>query len=67
MHKVEESYQLPLMSSPNYEYNFLPQVFQYGDIPTDETMQQIQRTAIHSANIVCTASYYQGAVVAGME
>src|SRR5258707_244452 len=67
MYKAEESYLLSTMSSPNYEYTFLPQVFYYGETPADETMQQIQRTAVHMANIICATSYFQGSVVADTE
>ena len=67
MYKAEESYLLTTMSSPNYEYTFLPQVFHYGETPTDETMQQIQRTTIHMANIIHAASYFQGSMVADTE
>src|SRR5258708_33251240 len=55
------------MSSPNYEYTFFSQIFHYREIPTDETMWQIQRTAIHMANIIHATSYFQGSVVADTE
>src|SRR5258708_4810879 len=55
------------MSSPNYEYTFLPQVFHYGETPTDETMWQIQRSTVHTANLIRATSYFQGSVEANTE
>jgi len=67
MYQTEENYLLTTMSSPNYEYTFLPQVFHYGETPTDDTLLQIQRSAVHTANLAHALSYFQGLVVAFTE
>ena len=67
MYKAKENYLLTTMSSPNYEYTFFPQIFHYRETPTNETMWQIQRTAIHMANIIHATSYFQGSMVADTE
>src|SRR5260370_6891121 len=64
---VAKSYLLPLMSFPHYEYNFLPQVFHYGQTPTNTTMHQIQVGAVHTANLMHTISYFQSSMDAPTE
>jgi len=55
------------MSSPNYEYTFLPQVFHYGETTTNDTLLQIQRSAVHTANLTRAISLFQDSVVAFTE
>jgi len=55
------------MSSPNYKYTFLPQVFHYGETTTNEALLQIQRRTIHTANLTRALSYFQDSVVAFTE
>ena len=55
------------MSSPNYKYTFLPQVFHYRETPTNDALLQIQRSAVHTTNLACTLSYFQSSVVAFTE
>ena len=55
------------MSSPNYKYTFLPQVFHYGETTTDDTLLQIQRSAVHTANLARAISLFQDSVVAFTE
>ena|SRR5258708_4693708 len=67
MYQTKENYLLTIMSSPNYKYTFLPQVFHYQEIPTDDTLLQIQRSAVHTTNLTCALSYFQDSVVAFIE
>ncbi len=67
MNQTEESYLLTTMSSPNYEYTFLPQVFHYGETPTDNALLQIQRSTVHTANLAHALSYFQTSMVAFTE
>ena len=55
------------MSSPNYEYTFLPQVFHYGETTTDDALLQIQRSTVHTANLAQAISLFQDSVVAFTE
>ncbi len=55
------------MSSPNYEYTFLPQVFHYEETATDDTLRQVQRSAIHTTNLARAITLFQDTVVAFTE
>ncbi len=55
------------MSSPNYEYTFLPQVFHYEEATTDDILLQIQRSVIHTANLARVIFLFQESVVAFTE
>src|SRR5258707_4259413 len=67
MNPSEENYLLPIMSSPNYEYTFLPQVFHYEEATTNDSLLQIQRSAVHTANLARVISLFQESVVAFTE
>src|SRR5258708_36478099 len=58
---------LPVISSPNYESTFLPQVFHYGETTTDTSLLQIQRSTVHMANLARVISLFQNSVVAFTE
>ena len=55
------------MSSPNYKYTFLPQVFHYNEATTDNALLQIQRSVVHTTNLTCTIYLFQDTVVAFTE
>src|SRR5713226_6861779 len=55
------------MSSPNYEYTFLPQVFHYEEATTDDSLLQIQRSVVHMANLAQVIYLFQESVVAFTE
>ena len=67
MDQTEENYLLPVMSSPNYEYTFLPQVFHYGETTTNNALIQIQQSTIHTTNLARAISLFQDSVVAFTE
>ena len=55
------------MSSPNYEYTFLPQVFHYEEETSNDSLLQIQRSVVHTANLARAISLFQESVVAFTE
>ncbi len=55
------------MSSPNYEYTFLPQVFHYEETTTNDALLQIQRSTVHTTNLAQAISLFQDSVVAFTE
>src|SRR5260370_41200575 len=67
MQQTEQRQPLPVMSSPNYESTFLPQVFHYTEEITDDSLLQIQRSAVHTANLARVISLFQESVVAFTE
>src|SRR5713226_423986 len=67
MGQTKKNHLLTTMSSPNYEYTFLPQVFHYRETTTDNALLQIQRSAVHTANLARAISLFQDSVVAFTE